>query len=71
MKNSSLFIQLVCILMLSACTKEQLYNLTQPDSSVNRQRECSEVPRSQRAECHERSMSYEEYEKARKETLGE
>ncbi len=60
---------LLFIFMLSACSKEVIYNMTQPNSSANQQRVCSEVPRSQQEICNERAMSYEEYKKARKETL--
>ena len=73
MKKSNFCIRCIILLtslfVLSACTKELLYNITQPNASANQERQCSELPRSQRAECNERAMSYEEYEKARSETL--
>ena len=57
------------VFSLSGCSKEDIYNFIQPGSFANYHRECSEVPRSQQAECNERAMDYDEYETARKQTL--
>lgn len=59
------------LLLFFGCSKEDIYNMTQPEASFNYQRKCSEVPRSQQSECKERAMSFKEYEKAREEALGE
>ncbi len=49
----------VCIVMLPACGL--LYDATQPA----RKHECYQLPKSQQQECLDRTMTYEEYKKAR------
>ena len=51
--------------MLSACNL--LYDVTQP----HQEHECYRLPKSQQQECLDRTMSYEEYNKARDESSDE
>ena len=55
----------VCIVMLPACGL--LYDATQPA----RKHECYQLPKSQQQECLDRTMTYEEYKKAREESSDE
>ena len=54
-----------CVVMLQACNL--LYDVTQPA----RKHECYQLPKSQQQECLDRTMSYEEYKKARDESSDE
>lgn len=63
MKISRILV-LLPLVLLAACTYEQLYN----NARTNEQRECEKLPEPQYKECMESaSISYEEYEDARKE----
>ena len=62
-----LFLALIVIFVIGACSNRAIYNNFQ----INNRNDCAKQPESQYEECMERSnMSYEEYERKRKEPLG-
>ncbi|MCC5854099.1 MAG: hypothetical protein JJU10_00265 [Idiomarina sp.] len=57
---------LACVFGLQGCTSKQLYEA----AHENRRNECRKLPLQQQRECFERyDMSYEEYERKRREVI--
>jgi len=60
---------IVTVVMISACSNKQIYEATQPKYN---EAECMKLPKSQYDECIQReALSFEEYEKERREIANE
>jgi hypothetical protein len=65
--NSKIFVLIIMTLIFSGCTNKEVYNATQP--KPNDTHRCMKLPESQYDECMEQGVTYDEYEKSRKEII--